>query len=805
MNWKKCIIVCINLCCLAFPYNIIGCAGGDADPYDYYQSFFDNRLSNQKGFEPFYYTNVQFLYQEEEPVNTAKATAAEWAPYAGNSFTAEAAYDFVVKFGRKDLSSLYFHLEKNQPLQVPDSVLNNGMTKYFQQSKDLEALGYLLFAKQVEPYVTGSWSAWEPIQRDTATMGKLLRNGQQLYAVAKKDFVKTRLNYQVLRLAHYSGRYAECVDWYNKQAKNGPVGLIQQLSISLYAGALNKLDRKPEAAYIFSQLFAGSEVKRISNYMSFDWSVKRFDEKNRQACLKFCLTDAERANLLGLFALGSNVNELKTLQQIRQLSPKSPLLEILLIREMNKLEEFYYEPASKFNKGNKEFISENYTTYRPNDSSFQAYAREAKDFARFCEEGANAGSSPDKALYGIAAAHTHLITGNYDACRQWLDNTKKMNPSPRIQDQWALTNLLLTINSAKTFNPAFEVQLYPSLQWLEKKAATDREYAKFYRRLFSDIIAGRYSTKDPLGKAKYLLSLGTASWINRTYNQGGWGYYSDVLGMIRTELSAEEVQALIKLMESNNLNTFEEYLVRHNTFTENDVNDVAGTTLLREFNWTAAEKWLSKVSSFYYKNETYLFYLAANPFADLVLDIHAPTPQDTQKFNKLSFARKMQQLEKELAAATDVQEQARLNYEIAKGLYHMSYWGNSWMLTQYGWSSMDGLRPDNELKPGEKEYYGVYKAKAHYIKAFNLSTDKNFKARALFMVAKCEQKQHIVPTYKAFPDYNDHEKAMAAYVKAGMVNKDRFTMLARQYNTTPFYKEAYNTCSYLEDFVKKLK
>ena len=49
-------------------------------------------------------------------------------------------------------------------------------------------------------------------------MAKLIKSGQQLYAVAKKDLFKQKYAYQVLRLAHYSGRYKDVINWYDEYA-----------------------------------------------------------------------------------------------------------------------------------------------------------------------------------------------------------------------------------------------------------------------------------------------------------------------------------------------------------------------------------------------------------------------------------------------------------------------------------------------------------------------------------------------------------------------------------------------------------
>lgn len=801
MSWKKFLIVCINITCLALPYNIIGCAGGEPDPYDYFVSFFNKNNADAKGYEPFYYTNYQFLYEEKEPVETADLTSAEWVGYGNNSFTTNDARAFVVDYARKDLANLYYHIEKNQPLQVPDSVKNNGMTKFFMNNKDLEALGYILYAKQVEPNVTGGWTSWDPIERDTAKMGKLIKNGQQLYAVAKNNAIKLRFAYQVIRLAHYSQRYADCLQWYEKLVKpNTTPSVLHDLSLGLKAGALMRTDRKAEAAVMFSQLFSKSELKRVSNYMSFDWCVKRFDENNRNTLQALCKTNEDKANLLGLFALGSNRNELNTLKKIYQLSPNAALLEILATREVNKLEEYYFTPALQFQQGKKE-SNIGYTSINPTDSSFNVYRNETKELSAFCQQVAANKIVNNKGLYALVAAHTAIISGDYANARKLLDESKKLQLSSKLQDQWAMSNLLLTINSQATIDAAFEKQLLPSLQWLEKKAATEAEYARFYRRIFSDIISNRYQKTN---NTKRVLSIGVANWISKEFIKEGWGSYFDpnALRMLRYEMTAEQVEQLIQLMESKKLTEFEQYLVSHNAFSKDDVNDVAGTAWLRQFNFSAAEKWFAKVSPAYYNAEPYTTYLAANPFADLILDTHAPTKQDTEKYTKLSFCRKMLRLEQEAKTLKDPEQQAKAYYELAKGLYHMSYWGNSWMLVHYDWSGNDGLRGANETQPGDKEYYGVYRAEEYYVKAFNTSRDRNFKARCLFMVTKCEQKQVPVPSWSQYKEYDDYNKAQLRYGKKIMENQ-RFTMLATSYSATPFYKEAFNTCSYLKDFVTK--
>ena len=78
MNWKTCLTVFVSLFFVSFPYNMIGCAGGDVDPYDYFTSFFQNDLSSNHIYRQFYYTEYCFLYETDEAIDVSKVTSEDW-------------------------------------------------------------------------------------------------------------------------------------------------------------------------------------------------------------------------------------------------------------------------------------------------------------------------------------------------------------------------------------------------------------------------------------------------------------------------------------------------------------------------------------------------------------------------------------------------------------------------------------------------------------------------------------------------------------------------------------------------------
>lgn len=795
MNWKIFITACISSAIVAFPANIIGCGPG-VDPYDYYTSFFHQNLPQADGYRPFYYTGYSFLYDNNEPASTTDMFADEWAAYCGTEVKAKDAKMLVNKFSRTDLNNLYYHLEKNQPLKIPDSVKQNNMTGYFMQSKDFEALGYILYAKQVEPFVIGGDGDWEALKRDSIKMAKLIKSGQQLYAVAKKDIFKAKYAYQVLRLAHYSERYNDVINWYNDYAANiNTNNLLSPICLALKAGALFRTGKQKEAAYLFSKAFAAGTAKRVSNYLGFNWAVDW--QAGKQQYLDLCKDNKEKASMLALFAMGSPNNDLDKLKEIYELNPASEELEVLVVREINKLEEKYFTPALQKQKGGKTF----YFTWTDSDtdSIITDAGKEVQQLAVFLHEAAQNKAVKNAGLYETAAGYASYMIKDYAAAKNYLAAAEKMNLTQKVKDQLYLTNLLITISQTDRIDAAFEEALLPSLQWLEEKVKAEQaitldywqvqQWRTIYRNLMSEIVARRYHEQGDL--AKETLTIGAADWVMKGSND--YYYPTNGIEFLRNQLASKDVEALYALMENKQASKYEHYLFTHNSVTKKTVIDFAGTSYLREYDYSKAIDWFKRSADKSTINK--------NPFIDLLYDREEQLPAE-KKFSssKLAFAQEMQKLEKD---ATQPALAAKTYYKLALGMYNITYYGHAWELVQYFRSGSDGYFIPKDATAFQKEYYGAFKAQEYFEKAMNASTDKNFKARCLFMMAKCAQKQVHEPQYSEYEtNWNQYEVAQKSYWPL-FKNNTYFPQFVKEYSATPFYKEAFSSCSYLRDFVRK--
>ena len=791
MNWKIFMMLCISAFIVSFPQNIIGCGPG-IDPYDYYTSFFNPDISENTNLRSFYYTGYSFLYDESEPLQTTDVLAEEWKAYCGNKVTVTDAKIFVTSFAAKDVENLYQNIENKKAFRIPDTVKVNSMTKYFVEQKNMEALGYIIFAKKAEPFVTGEYDSWDPIKRDSVAMDKLIENGQQLYAAAKSGIFKLKYAYQITRLAFYSNNNNAAIKFYDDLIEpNKSSSVLQQLSLALKAGALYRKGEKKEAAYIYSKVFAMANVKKVSNYQSFRWAIS--SDVNRNEYLQLCKSNTEKANMMALFALGGIENENETIAEIAKIDPYNSALETIVAREINKLEETYFTPVLNKKTGNNLFY---YTWVETaNDSTMNAGQTKVKKLEKVLAALAAANKGKE-GIYKTAAAYCALMIKDFSSANLHLAEAKKSNLTAKEKDQWLLTNLLLSINESKTMNATEEEKILPSLNWLLQKALTEKgenigydnvyHWKVFYRNIMAEALAKKYHVQGDIYKET--LAIGSADKVYSSSN-----YISQ--SFLHNDTDIKDIEKLYSLMTAKKTSSFESFLLKNNALKVHDVTDFAGTAYLRNYDYKKAIEWLLKSGAG--KKDT----IYKSAFIELLNDEEQRLPSETRTTSKLSFAQEM--LQTQVLADRDKINAAKQFYKLATGMYNMTYYGHAWELVQYYRSGSDGYFIPENATEFQKQYYGCYAAHDMFKKAMLASTDKNFKAKCLFMMAKCAQKVVRKPQYEDFrSNYDDYSNAEKNYFSLFKQNK-YFPQLVKEFGGTAFYKEALSRCSYLTDFVNK--
>ncbi len=153
---------------------------------------------------------------------------------------------------------------------------------------------------------------------------------------------------------------------------------------------------------------------------------------------------------------------------------------------------------------------------------------------------------------------------------------------------------------------------------------------------------------------------------------------------------------------------------------------------------------------------------------------------------------------------SNTKDAAKAWYNLGNGLYNTSYYGNAWFYTAYKWSVYDSPAKDHSYF--NADYFDEKNAEKYFLKAAKLSNNVEFKARCIFMAAKCKQKRIVIPNdyepYLAGRKYGSDESTKATKEYDKMVrNNPYFKVLKDNYSKTSFYKTAQDECSNFRDFL----
>src|SRR5690606_10768514 len=97
--------------------------GPEPDPYDYYVSYFHNNIQGDE-YEAFSFTDMSFLYSENEPEDEAMINSKEWADYLGKEVKAMDVFRLMYKSDTAT-DSLLVGLNKKKLKNLPDSLQQN--------------------------------------------------------------------------------------------------------------------------------------------------------------------------------------------------------------------------------------------------------------------------------------------------------------------------------------------------------------------------------------------------------------------------------------------------------------------------------------------------------------------------------------------------------------------------------------------------------------------------------------------------------------------------------------------------------
>lgn len=769
MNYKKFTAFLISICVMLFGNVIytLSC-GPDMDPYDYYVSFFNPYPSGQ-GYEPFYYSSLTGFYDDPTP-SEAVANTGDWQQFTGSQVTAPDIREYIYTYTHEQMSAIAL----KSKAALPDSVRRNTFVQFLLADKNQEAARYLLFAKSCEPNVSQS-DRWSAPAFDTAAMATLAAEGQELYNKTKNRDIRDRYAFQLIRLKHYMKKYPEAVAAFDELLERKPApSLVYYKALALKAGALQHMKDTVQSAYLFTKVFDKAPSLRQSTFTSLMWS-----NTPEKEVYSLCKDNREKAVVAAAYGFASDDTDLGPLKKVYSFDPSSPALNVLLVREINKLEAGFLGQTvsaatdSAAMAGIVSMPAEQAATANTTIKPMIAWINTVTD----------KGKIKDADLWRVSSAYLSYMCRDYAAARAQLDKTNTRDP--HVKDQWELVNLLVNINQQKKIDSDFENKLLTSFKWLDSRLGKRGEdywspglfFNKTYRNLLGAILAPRYHQQGDMLKEALIRGRCDSLQMYDYFMSG-----ETASSQVKDEMKSADLLKLYNFLQSSSKTPYEAYLAGY--FPQGiDMERTIGESYLRVHDFKNARPWLKKAGS---------LAVSYQIFQDQLQDFGADTAdaKHTKTISQLQFCDRMLQLQEKMKT-TPVS--AKVYYDYATALFNLSYYGTSWAFLKDYRPSTLWYAPANDKDPFEKQYFGCYAAESYYLKAAQAATDNEFRARCFFMAARCSQKHIAADRYEGTKFYT------------AAVNNRYFPVLKTNYAKTEFYQDVYGQCGYLRDFVRRTR
>ncbi len=616
-----------------------GSCGWSEPDYDM-KKFFASEMTNKPLFEPFYFSFSR-LYSDKwySDINLSKDdNLNDWVAYCNN------------KVAKKDIDDLLYMsdaLDNTKDLATT-KYANNAMFVYLSQNKDKSALDYLYFMKKCAA-VAGNVNEWDEKPSDeqlkiNATRVTLLAEGEKLYKSAKNNAMKLRFGYQLVRLAHYNKEYQQTIKLYDKYVE--PVFAENQVAywaMGHKAGAIYSLGQdRGMAGYLFSKMFEKSPAKRVNAYYSF----KIYDDRDWTRAMELCKNNKEKANLHFLRSINPHSVNLEELKSIYSLDNQSDYLDVLVVRELNKLEQA--------------------NSYHPNEDKTLGKEATTKNIANlkaFLEKIIPENKLKNPALFTLGLGYCDYMLGNNAGARKSFANIATSVKTNEVKAQMTIFELMLQLSELQKVGETEENKLLSDVNSTKSMALKEmlREtFAKIYKKQGN--------------KAQEYLS------NNDTY---------DLQRALPTLVLTED---LISFSKKSNHTTYEKELLAK--IKGIDLQEVKGMNLVK------LERLEEAIAAFKLSNSTEK--VLRNPLKGRITHIFGDEIKGN--YTRLALAEKMLELKKLADKGGKANISAML--ELGNAFYNSSVYGYSWNAVAYTRSNMSYNAGSDflSMKPAKKYY-----------------------------------------------------------------------------------------------------
>jgi len=728
-------------------------------------------------YSDFNYSSDSFSPRENsaEEEKTIDANENLWIKYCKNKVSVEAVRDVLYEIDLEDITT--------------ESA--NKMLRYLYEAKDAEAINYLKFAKSCE-FFNGEYDdPWE--RKQTLVTPKRTRLVNQAIALSNKvsnKQLRLRYTFLAIRLAYYNRDKETIRTLYDTVFK-----LQKKADIlnywSLYFRTFAETDRAL-ANFYAAQVFVNAPDKRFMISGAYNKEVP-IDE-----VLKYARTDHEKANVYLLAGIKKTDQSLYYLKQIYKYNPQFEGLSFLLLREVNKIEDWVFTPYySLFNPSVSSYDEVEVKDIFKRVEKDRMYAGQVLEFVN----NVNLKKVENVLLWQISKAYLLFSAKDNLGCLNQISLLEKKiaKTDPLYNQIEIIKALALTSNQ-----PEGKAVILEKVKTVLLKNENNKKFVFAIGRA----LEYKGNTTD----AAFLYSKLTENEEDYNYNhQAFWksskskvgyytDYYSNYFDYINMLYSPAQVENIVEEIKKNKNNP-DVFSVWKYSLIKNDLPtlyDLIGTKYIRQNKLERAFFYFAKNEE---KKEHKIDYseclwekedcdgVYKNPFFVLKYTPGFVPQKNLFELNKYAVT---QQLIACLERASNPKEKNRdyFYFLAANCYYNMTFYGSLREMRRYGWQAQIIENPveDND------EFYECNLAKKYYLAALKNAKTKKFKALCLRMIGKCE-KNRLVHEYP-----HEYDNTIKNYDDFIWKKNKYYQDLKSKY--TDDYEDLISDCNAFEEYFK---
>lgn len=640
---------------------------------------------------------------------------------------------FDEKIPRSEIDQLIYGVPYENPYPL---ITSNALYRHFKSGNDAAIKAYIFFAKKVEYLLKEDY--WDKKVMDVENSKLAMEVAIERSESSTQEILKLRYAYQAIVLAYYLNDYNRGIHIYETIiVPQKSTSVIAIWSLFYYA---NMIENTYESSRLLAIVF---EKSRSKNHHIFRHYPREKEELPK--ILKKCQSPEEKAAVLSIYAFKNPARTIDQIKQIAVYNPNSKMLDILLVREINKMEDWYY--TNRYT-GLGKAIGINWWDEKAEEfkffdqQNFESDKKYLKKVVLETEKIMQSHDIPNLALWNTSLAYMHYMLGDKEETHKYARLANQSDPNRIIKAQLKTIEILSLVKFEEKWNTEFQEELYTQINEVKTFQKEIYDFDRFFGQLMLNISRKYMEDGDVVLAA--LFESQVIGDTHEEYHDWNSAQYQG-FDLLNENADSKDMEQFFAGWNKVNKTALEAHLYKDLEEFKWRYTDLWGTIYLREDNLEKALEIYETIpdSIWQITNYDYHYYykqqLNANPF-ETRFTTSSFQEDRSVSYTKPEFVRELINLKKEAKANS---KNRAYNYMLlGNAYYNMTHDGNSWYYTEYEWSIYESISYENRRynyhNSGQNvDYITGDRARKYYQLAEEASKSVEFAAFCYRLQFKC--------------------------------------------------------------------